>query len=162
MASNIQKFSLTKYGILTPEKVRWIFPNNHHILDQIRSKSLRQFLAKSEELMLANHIHWEIKPMDLTQFKEWLNFYERKMKEQNFEILADENWFQRKMANQDIVNGYFFYQNQILVGTAIVLITEERTSLAYKASEKIDLSSRSNTNLGSLIEYIFLTEAVNT
>ncbi|MEO8581609.1 MAG: hypothetical protein ABI425_03405 [Patescibacteria group bacterium] len=153
---------LVEHHIARPEKVRWIFPQSPDILANMKSKGLRSFLARIEDVFTEQHITWKHLPMTRESFSEWLVYYAQKMQEQDHDVIATLDWFDEKRAEKKDVSGFFFYKNDQPIGSAIQVMATDSVSLAFKASERIELSSRGNSNLGSAIEYIFLKEAIAT
>jgi hypothetical protein len=54
--------------IIRPEKIIWQFPAGVAPLDQIKSSSLKKFLAKAEEHLHENQINWNLEPLSAVGF----------------------------------------------------------------------------------------------
>jgi hypothetical protein len=152
-----ENLDLQSYNIVRPEKVTWIFPPTHDVLASIKSKSLRSFLKRGEALMQEQGIRWEYRPLSEQDFFDWLPYYEEKMKENGFDILANKNTYQEKIAAGSTVEGLFFYRNQKMIGSIILTRKgNEYVALNFKASDKLDIFPGGRSSIGALIDYIFL------
>jgi hypothetical protein len=148
--------SLTKFNIKRPEKVTYEFSlsNPAELINHIKSKSLKSFLATTDEVLAKNNI--ELKYEDLTEqkFADWLPYYKEKMEENHHDVLAKLEWYKDQKDSQ--LKGIFLYQDQKLVGSGIVRLTKDTADFAYKASDKITVSSKPSSSIGSIIEFLFL------
>lgn len=160
--STIHSIDLSPYQITRPEKIRWVFPKSPDLLSNMKSKGLRSFLTRVEEIFTEQQITWTYKLVNREEFSDWLPYYQQKMQQQDHDVIASMDWFDEKIAEQKEISGFFFYKDDQLIGSAIQLTDSELISLAFKASDRIELSSRGNSNLGSAIEYIFLKKATTT
>ncbi len=146
---------LTQFNITRPEKINYDFPmsNPVHLIDYVKSKSLQTFFKKADEILLKNKITWEYKDLNEHEYIKWLQYYTEKMKELGHDVRATKEWYQEQHKKDVNLKGLFFYQNQKMVGSGIIGLKNNTIHLAYKASDRIKLSSISNSNLGYLIEF---------
>jgi hypothetical protein len=155
---------LNQFHLTRPEEVRWLADvTQPDVFTLIKSKSLRKFLKKSEEILQEHHIEWEFRVLTQQDFEEWLVFYRAKMSELNFKLHADTAWYLDRTAKGKAVEAAFFYQEiegkKTLVGSGIFLINPEKEAVfAFKASEHISLSNEKNSSLGAVIDFLFLKE----
>jgi hypothetical protein len=159
----MNEIDLKQYGILRSEKVSWRFPESpEDVLSHIKSKGLRKFLRSAKEILAEKGIRYESKVLSDEDFENWLPYYVEKMTENEYQVIATMEWLQKKReANLTTVEGIFFYQNDKLVGSAIFTRNgQEKATMAFKASDRINLSSESNSSLGATIDYLFLDEMV--
>lgn len=151
--------SLTSFNLTRPEKIRWIFPTQGDVLEHLKSKSLVAFLRTVDQDLTANDITYVFKDITEQEYQEWLPFYAQKMSEQQHQILAKSETYQQKRAEGKQLQGLFFYQHGQLVGSGIIIrIGTQEAHLAYKASDRLELSNKPNSSLGSVIDYFFLVE----
>lgn len=149
---------LSRFGIRRPEKIRWMFSpeSEKSILEAIPSKSLRKFLAHSPEILVEKGIESETVLVDETTYREWHTFYTKVMSAQNHEVLAPDDYLHQKKLAGEKVWGIFYRKNSKLLAGEIITEKKDFTSLAFKASERIDISNESGSNLGSMLEYASL------
>jgi len=159
--NNTSVLSLIPYNLLRPEQLEWIFPkvkSEEEIFLNIKSKSLRTFLRKTDEILAKNKMTWEYKPLPYQNFLNWLPFYRAKMEENNFSVFANERWYE-KMCRLDLsIHAIQVFQERTLVGTC-VLSLDKRSSKAtahFKASERLKISQLPNASLGALVDFLFL------
>jgi hypothetical protein len=155
-------FDLQQFNISRPEKMRWRFNLvNNEVLASIKSKSTRNFLKKIPEILEKNAIKYEFVSLELEQYLSWLSFYREKMQENKYEVLATEDWFTENQQKGHQLFGLFFYQDHKMVGGGIIKVSNQQlATLSFKASERMDLSSQTNSNFGSIIDYLFLQTMV--
>lgn len=155
-------FDLTKYHISKTEKVSWRIPNDNrspYALDHIKSSSQRKFLQNIDHILESNSITWHAAPIDRIQFLEWMEYYEAKMSEHDYRHIADANWFDTRISEGKVIEGMFFYKDGKLICSGIFVVEgTQKATFAFKASDRIDLSSKSNSSIGSVIDYFFLKE----
>ncbi len=156
--------SLVSYQILRPEKIRWHFHLiENNILASLKSKSLKKFLAKYDSIIKDNNLSVEHKILDTESFEKWLEYYRRKMLENNYDIIASTDWYDDRTKKGLSIEGLFFYQNSKLVGSGIITRnSNEQATFAFKASERIDLGNDENSSIGAMIDYLFLKFAVDS
>jgi hypothetical protein len=156
-------FPLTPHAIARPERVRYFFAENYtDVLSEIKSKSSRKFLRKSDEVLVQNNITWEYKPVSEQEFLDWLPYYREKMTEHGYDILANPEWYQKTVADGKKVEGFFFYKAGKMIGSTILSrIGTENAAGNFKASDRLDLSSEDNSSIGIVIDYFYLREMAN-
>ncbi len=156
--------SLRQFNIQRPERINYDFPvsNPANLLDHIKSKSLRSFLLKTDEILVKNNIEWKYEDLTEEKFMEWLPYYKEKMEERNHEVRATKEWYQEQISKGVHLKGLFFYQGQRLVGSGIIGLHDNIVHFAYKASDQIELSSMSNSSIGAIIEFLALKLAAET
>jgi hypothetical protein len=148
--------SLSHYHIQRPEKVRWFFPQVDDVLTALVSHSLVESLQDVDKYLTEQQITWKYTSLSREAYAEWLKYYRTKMTENEFLIIADEEWYERKMTEEKTVEGIFFYQQEQIVGSGIfVRQGNEKSIFAFKASDKIKFSN-SKVMLGAIIDYFFL------
>jgi hypothetical protein len=81
------------------------------------------------------------------------------MIEQKHEVLADMAWYEHTVAEGRKLIGIFYHQNDRFVGGSIIVEFDHMISLAFKANERISVSSEAGSNLGVILEYDFLCYA---
>lgn len=148
--------SLTQFDIQRPEKIIYDFPlsNSTDVINHIKSNSLKSFLLKTDEILAKNNITWKYEDLIKQQFIEWLPYYKEKMDEHNYLVRAKEEWYQEQIEKGFNIKSLFLYQNKKLVGSIIVTLKDNIASLAYKASDRITVSSMPGGSLGSIIEFL--------
>lgn len=148
---------LTPFQLLRPEKVLWTYPATiSNPIDQFRSKSLRKFLARVEEYLAQANITSEVVALDEAGFREWLTYYTAKMKENGFSLMADMDWYHRRVAEGYQIQGLWFWQAGKLVASGILRVKgTEEIVFAFKASDKLELAGGSNSSIGSVVDYYF-------
>jgi hypothetical protein len=153
---------LTPFGIERPEKISWaIEATSKDALELIQSKSVRSFLRQSHTLLEEAGIMLDFKELSLESFLQWLPFYEAKMSEHEYDILANSEWFHKRQAEGKKIYGLFFYKADQLVGSGIITVGNDKGTLSFKASERIDLSSKTNSSFGSIIDYLFMQKILD-
>ncbi len=154
---------LTNYHITRSEKVQWRFPyQGGDPLEHIKSKGLQSFLRNLDPILNDHHITWEYKPVTLAEFETWLDYYHSKMEELAYDHLASTEWYQDRAAKGKAIEGLFAYRNGELVGSAIFTREgTEKATFAFKASDRIDLTGKSNSSLGAALDYLFLREMIS-
>jgi hypothetical protein len=157
-----QEINLQPYGISRPEKVEWWWAGQHDISSGLRSKSLTQFLPKIDQILQEKNITWQFHELSEKEYIEWLPYYTQKMSELHYDIFATPEWYQRKKSDGYAVEGIMMYKDGVLIGSGIVTKKNNETAiLNFKASDRIDLSSNSNSSLGAVIDLLFIREVVN-
>lgn len=151
-------YSLTEHGIFRPERVMWISPLTPQTstLDIIKSKSLKKFLTRVEERCLEYGVKREISLLTQETYDIWRLFYVQKMTEQGHDIIARSDWLTEKLSMGKKVYGIRYTQNGDLVGGSVIVEDSDRVTMAYKASERIQLGNDDGANLGAVMEYDFL------
>ncbi|NCN06947.1 MAG: hypothetical protein GW946_03860 [Candidatus Pacebacteria bacterium] len=163
----MKELDLTPYNILRPEKLQWFFPlvgSEEEILQNIKSKSLRSFLRKTENSLAEAGITWEQKWLTEQDFQAWLQYYKKKMVEQHFDIFATAAWYAEMISRGLTIGGIFLYQAEKLVGSAIYTQTADHGLITnhFKASEHLIGFRERNGSLGALVDFIFLRESIKT
>ncbi len=158
----MNSIDLQTYGIARPEKVIWRCPAG--LVDPlagIKSKSLKQFLTSADSILETAQITWKYHTLTDQEFLDWLPYYKTKMAENDYEIIASPEWLQKKREQQLEIEGLFFYKNDQLVGSGIFTRDKlEKATFAFKASDRIDLTNKQNSSLGSIIDFFFIREMV--
>ena len=152
------ELDLTQFGLERSTKVIWRFPvDDQDPLNHFRSKGLRKFLQKSAELLEKIGITWKYEALTREAFLNWLPYYQEKMTEQGYDLLATPEWYDSRTGMGRTVEGMFFYQNGKMVGSGIFTVEgNEKAVFSFKASDRIDLDNTSNSSLGAVIDYLFL------
>ena len=153
---------ITQFSLRRPEKVVWRFPEAaaENILAGIKSKGLRKFLQKIDQILQDQHIRYEYR-QEVTheEFELWLQYYKQKMIENKYDVIASTDWYEKKVGTGSRVEGIFFYQNDQLVGSGILANNlQGKGVFAFKASDKINLTNDSNSSIGAAVDYFFLKE----
>ena len=160
-----QLFDLSPYAIKRPEKVAWRLPVDPAIqnpLDYIKSSGQRKFLESINTVLEANNITYQTKVLDAASFQDWLPYYEARMSENDFSIIASTEWYEQRTAEGKTVEGMFFYQEGALVCSGIFLTEgSEKATFAFKASNRIDLTSKSNSSIGAVVDFFFIREMLS-
>lgn len=155
-------YSLSSLQLARTEKIIWRFPAQSDVLAQIKSKSLRSFLSHTDEILEQNHITTETKELDEVAYLEWLPYYREKMTENEYDVLANEEWFSQRQSENKNVEGIFFYQNGKVIGSGIMTLEgTHKAALSFKATDRIELSGKSNASLGAVVDFMFLKTATN-
>jgi len=152
----MKQIDLKPYGLLRPEKIVWRFPNAPDVMNTIKSKSLISFLKKSKQILDKNELAINFVNFNKKMFLDWLPYYQAKMKENNYELLASGEWYDKKIEKGLSVHGIMMYQKNELVGSLI--FTKRHTdfcSIAFRASDRIDLNTGSKGSIGALLDYAF-------
>lgn len=157
MTVNLEPYHLTR-----PEKIRWRFPSltpDESVTPHILSKGLRKFLSNVDELLAAKQITWTLEELSAEQFGSWLEYYQQKMLENQYDVIASQEWFAKKTALGQKVLGLLMYQQGKLVGSGIFAVNgTEKATFAFKATDRLDLTNTANSSLGAVIDYLFLRE----
>ncbi len=157
----MNKIDLTPYNILRPEKLEWYFPSvqtDEDIFTAIKSKSLRSFLRKTDLRIEQVGITWEHRSISYQEYLQWLAYYVKKMKEQNFSIFATESWYQEKISEGKEITGIFLYKSGTMIGSTIISVQhlDLLATSHFKASEHLHDFSDRNSSLGAIIDFLFL------
>ncbi len=155
---------LAQFNIQRPERVTYDFPlsNPSDLISHIKSKSLRSFLRNSDEVLAKNNIEWKYEDLTEQKFLEWLPYYKEKMEEHNYVVRAKEEWYQEEIKKGHLLKGLFFYQKKKLIGSGIFVLHRNTANFAYKASDRISVSSMKGSSFGSIIEFMFLKLAAES
>lgn len=153
-----QTISLTQFNIQRPEKIIYDFPlsNSTDVINRIKSNGLKSFLLKADEVLEKNNIKWKYEDLTEQKFTEWLPYYKEKMEEHDYLIRATQERYQEEVEKGFCIKALFLYKNKKMVGSSIVGLKDNVASLLFKASDRITVSSRSDSSLGSLIEFLML------
>ncbi|OGI95475.1 hypothetical protein A2917_02865 [Candidatus Nomurabacteria bacterium RIFCSPLOWO2_01_FULL_42_17] len=156
--------SLTQFNIKRPERLNYDFllPNPDNLIKNIKSKSLRSFLIESDEILAKNNINYKYEDLTEEKFIAWLPYYKEKMEEHNYDVRAKKNWYQEQINKGFIMKAIFMYQNKKLVGSGIFDFHNHIADFAYKASDRITISSKKAASLGSIIEFLFLKKSAES
>lgn len=159
------ELDLHQFGIKRPNKVVWHLPQpfsgTTDPLSFIRSKSLRHFLKNADSILVEKNITWECIPLSAEKYQEWFQYYQKRMTEKNFSIIATSDWFEKKLIEQKEVFGVFFYQDNRLVGSGIFLREKNKANIAFRASDEVAFNEK-NASMGAIIYYFFIREALST
>lgn len=162
----IKTLDLLQYDIQRPEKIRWALPelrNEADLFAIIKSKTLRSFLRTAEQSLLEFSITWETHPITFEEYKKWLVFYTEKMIGQEYDVIANEEWYQKKIDSGKVVEGIFFSRNGELLGSEIFITKESEkfASAAFKATDhRENFSNKSHASLGAVVDFFFLREVL--
>jgi hypothetical protein len=156
--STPQNFDLTPYHIQRPEKIRWRFPIVEDLFAVVKSKTTRSFLRNVDRYFEELAITWEYKTLDKVAYLEWLKYYQQKIEENNYEVIANEEWYDKKKADGKEVTGFFFYRNGQLIGSSLFVISEtgKKAVGAFKANDRIEELSKDRNSLGAAIDLIVI------
>ncbi len=162
----MHEYNLEPHQLIRPEKISWRIPGiqtpNVSALDLIKSKSQRKFLHTVDAILEENGITWELIPLSKQQFLDWLPYYESHMLELDFRILATETWYEARVQAGKEIWGMFFHQHGKLVCSGIfVMEGTEKATFAFKASDRIELTKKENSSIGSVIDYFFIKEMIH-
>jgi hypothetical protein len=146
---------LQTHAIVRPEKVEWWWAGGTDLFGGLRSKSLKTFLRKADEILVEQHIRWEHKEITAEEFVTWLPYYQQKMGELGYDLFATPEWYQNKKTEGKKIEALFFYRDEKMIGSAIISRSADTAILHFKASDRIDLASNSNSSLGVVIDFIF-------
>lgn len=155
----ITEYSLLPHNLVRPQKIRWSFPIGDDVFSRLKSKSMVQFLKNTDSILAAAQLTYTYtKDISKADFLEWLPYYQSKMTEQGYRLLATPEWFDRKKAEGKEVESLFFYQHGQLVGSGIFTkdSAHDMAVFAFKANNKLELNSGGNDSLGALLDYLFL------
>lgn len=149
---------VSTYGILRPEKVRWVFPSGYgDPLEGIRSDSLRKFLSTYETVLSQEHIKVWYGPLRQEQWDIWYPFYQEHMREHSYDVLAPKNLLEIKTSENKQTEALFFISDEkLLAGGIIIRQDTSWSSLAYKASIRIAVGNKQNSSLGAILDYVYL------
>lgn len=153
------ELDLQQYNLTRPHKVEWyVSPMPADPLDIIKSKSTKKFLKNNNDDFLRDaHLTVDTHQVNEEEFVGWLSFYEEKMKENDFQVLATPQWYKDRMSEGCTIYGIFVNSPEKLVGAGMITATPEgKFSLSFKASDRLELSQYQNSSLGTVIEYISL------
>ncbi len=152
-----QVFNLQPLGIERSEKVRWRFPyQGGDVVECIQSKKLRAFLREVDSVLASQQITVSMQELSAADFEQWLPYYHEKMSELGYDELATPEWYQDRVSKGNTVEGIFFHQRGTLIGSAIVLLGTDKATLAFKASDRLDLTNKPNSSLGAVVDFWFL------
>lgn len=156
-------FNLQPHHLKRPEKIVWRIPGvrtpSASALDLIKSTSQRKFLRTIDAVLEINGITWKLISLSKQQFLDWLPYYETRMLELDFRTLATEAWYEARVQAGKEIWGMFFYQQEKLVCSGIFVIEgTKKATFAFKASDRIDLTNKQNSSIGSVIDYFFIRE----
>lgn len=156
--------SLKKYNIQRPERLLYEFslPKPADLLSHIKSKSLRSFLSNVDEVLLKNNIEFKYEDLTEQNFFEWLPFYMEKMKEHNYDIRAKKEWYGEQIKKGVAIKSLFLYKDKKIVGSGIFTFHDNTANFAYKASDRIIVSSKTSSSIGSIIEFLFLKKVAES
>ncbi len=147
---------LTPYQLKRPEKVDWQFEmTGPTILESVKSKGLRSFLRRSPELLAAQNIEVDFEPLTESSFTDWLPYYQAKMTDQGYNVIASPEWYSERVAKGWQLFGLWFKKDGVMVGSAIMSLHDGIGNIHFKASDRIDLSSQSTSSLGAVIDFLF-------
>ena len=107
--------SLTQFNIKRPERLLYEFalPSDPALLpDYIKSKSLKSFLLKTDEILAENNINWNYEDLTEEKFIEWLPYYKEKMEEHNYDVRAKKEWYEEQTKQGVALKGIFLYKNE--------------------------------------------------
>ncbi len=152
-------FDLTPHAVQRPEKVSWFFPiHAPDILSAVKSKSLRGFLRKRGDVMTQAHLTQECKKLDAAAFEAWLPYYTAKMNEQGYELLATPQWYVHKCEEEKDVYLISISQEAQVVATLVFTFAPHthRSSIAFRANDRIELPAGGRSSVGALLDYAFL------
>ena len=163
MEKIISEFSLAPLEITRPEKIIWRIPDSVRTTQDpfgvLKSKSMRSFLRSVEATLAEQSITWTLQELSRDEFAHWLEYYKAKMTELDYSIIASLEWYDKRVADGKIVEGMFFRQNMELVCTGIFVIEgTQKATFAFKASDRLELSSKENSSIGSVIDFFFIRE----
>jgi hypothetical protein len=154
----ITNYDLTPHNLVRSPRLLWLLDKKETALASIKSKSTRKFLTRSSQLLEEAGITYSFSPISLMQYQQWLNYYTQKMIENNFEVMATEEWYLEATNEGDTVLGMFFYKQEVMIGSGIIQLNKESSRLKFKASDKVNLSNDDNSSLGAIIDYRYMEE----
>ena len=154
----MKSISLAQFNVKRPEKILYDFPISDvtDLVNRIKSKSLKSFVRKTDEILEKNSIVWKYEDLTEQQFIDWLPYYQEKIEEHKYLIRATQERYQEEVKNGFRIKALFLYQKEKMIGSSIVALKDNVASLLFKASDRITISSMSDSSLGSAIEFLLL------
>lgn len=143
-----------------PEKVTWVYrnPDPTQVLDRIKSKSARKFLRATDEVMKQYNLSAVYGPCSFEEYLYWLKLYNQRTEEKNFNFIAQPEWYQQKLNEQKIIEKVFIFQGTVLIAGKIITISPDQIARsAFKTSIDFDFPDWSNSSLGLLLDYLYLS-----
>lgn len=123
---------------------------------------MRKLIRRLPEILKQNNLEfvWKIATEEI--YADWLEFYQKKMQEQDHEVLAQPEWFSQKMQEKKQVY-YLECRDQNTHerkgGSIIVQTDTGKWTSAYKATERLKLGNEHNVSLGILFDIEYMTYA---
>lgn len=157
----LQTFSLQPFHIKRPVKISWNFPSleNHEPSDFMQSKSLKSLYINADDILQKNGLHVEKIPATQEEFLTWLAFYREKTLEYGYDAMANEQTLDEKHQEHKEVEILKILKGDELVSSAIIVKAPTdkgtRASMAFSASQRFPLSSKSNSSIGYLLNIFF-------
>jgi len=150
-------------NLLRPEKIQWVFPTiSDNWIEAVPSKSTRKLIRKFPEILQENNLKFIWKEAIEEDYLNWLEFYRNKMTEQHHDVLAQADWYQRKMGEKKkvfLLDCRDVRTHERKGGSMIVQTAENKWISAYKATERLELGSEHNASLGILFDIEYMTYA---
>ncbi len=159
----MNEIDLKIFGIQRPEKIVWKFPYvSGDPIEIIKSKTTRAFLRTSQSKLQEFHITHQIKEVTETDFIHWHEYYQKKMQEQGYEVIATLDWYHQRIDEKRKIFELVLTQNDLVVGTEIFTITAENRGIAaFKASERMEDFSKKRQSIGAVIDYLVIRFLIN-
>lgn len=156
-----QKFahslSLEAFGIQRPEKVSWRFSSSTtDVISAVKSKSLQKVLRRSEEIMQTMQLRVTDEELSLEEFELWLPYYQAKMAENQYELMASTEWYNNRIDQGKSIRMIRITQQENLVGTLVYVETHDKGTIAFRANDKLDLPGGGRSSVGSFLDYHFV------
>jgi|SRR6185369_18079003 len=146
-------------GLTVPQYVSWNFPiDKTDILAPIRSKNKRKLLRKSDELLSANNITVETKPIHTEQdCDSLLEFFYSSHREKGHEIAPPQiTWFQRRTQQHRNMEALVLSIDEVVIAMKMYSYNESGFYLSHKASlRKWD----EEIGIGTILDVLSFTRA---
>lgn len=152
---------LSTFNVTRSEKIRWrlSWKPGEDLLSVIPSKSVRAFFAHTDEVLDRNGLTVEYGPLSASNYLVWLEFYKQKIEAHHYHQIATEEWWQQKLDEGKIVEQLSIFKEGRMVSSGIIVrVDTQLATLAFSASERINLSGRSNSSLGALLNFLYFLE----
>lgn len=143
-----------------PTKIRWFLPpaSTHDPVEQFRSKSLKKFGRKLDELLQEQNLHIHTSDISLDDFMSWTKPYTEYMIQKKYEVLANEAWYHKKIEAGDTVHAISISQGDRVVASEIYVIKQggKAVSSAFRYSDPSINFSMKQGSLGAAMDIVYL------
>ena len=108
-----------------------------------------------QDIVQANKITWDFRPLPQEEFEEWIEFYTVQMKALEFDILASVEKLNKFLEKGRQIFTFDIYLDGNLMGRKLITIKDGLATSCFKASNHISKIAR-KVSLGALLDYLML------
>lgn len=147
---------LSSHNLIRPYQVRWWFPEilpGTEPWEYIAGKNLRKQLKNYRQILDEKHVVWRFKPLPEQEWDAWLTFYQQRMQEFGYRVIASREKFKNYREKGNEIFTLDVYLQGKLAGRKLNIFKEDVARSCFKAAKHVPNVAK-NCSFGALIDYL--------